>query len=182
MVGLFTPFCLMKRSNFKAFIFYLKNNKKILVQIDLTKAFNNVLTQHTQLVDSNGNATLTRHYCDLYIDRILKNIDATHVVYSPSQKCFLLIGKDSQFDQMLPENYLNYTELLALSDIIGVVGTKYMLEQVNTLIYENLIKIKAIVSQNKEVLQSLRINFDRPDMMKDLYRRLESKLISFFFY
>jgi NCK-associated protein 1 len=93
-----------------------------------------------------------------------------------------LIGKDSQFDQMLPENYLNYTELLALSDIIGVVGTKYMLEQVNTLIYENLIKIKAIVSQNKEVLQSLRINFDRPDMMKDLYRRLESKLISFFFY
>ncbi len=49
-----------------------------------------------------------------------------------------------------------------------------MIEQVNTLIYENIIKIKAIVSQNKEVLQSLRINFDRPDMMKDLYRRLES--------
>jgi hypothetical protein len=56
-----------------------------------------------------------------------------------------------------------------------VVGTKYMLEQVNTLIYENLIKIKAIVSQNREILQSLRINFDRPDMMKDLYKRLESK-------
>ena len=50
-----------------------------------------------------------------------------------------------------------------------------MLEQVNTLIYENLIKIKAIVSQNREILQSLRINFDRPDMMKDLYKRLESK-------
>jgi NCK-associated protein 1 len=65
-------------------------------------------------------------------------------------------------------------ELLALSEIIGVVGSKYLVEQVNALIYENLIKIKAIVVQNKEVLQSLRINFDRPDMMKDLYKRLES--------
>jgi NCK-associated protein 1 len=145
----------------------------------LTKAFNNVLTQHTQLIDSNGNVTLTKHYCDLYIERLLKNIDPTHVVYSPSQRCFLLISKDSPFDQsILPENYLNFTELLALSEIIGVVGTKYMLEQVNTLIYENLIKIKAIVSQNREILQSLRINFDRPDMMKDLYKRLESKNFS----
>jgi NCK-associated protein 1 len=145
------------------------------VQIDLTKAFNSVLTQHTQLLDSNGNPTLTRHYCDLYVDKILKNIDATHVVYSPSHKSFLLIGKDASFEQILPENYVNYIELLALCDIIGVIGAKYMIEQVNTLIYENLIKIKSIVAQNKEVLQSLRINFDRPDMMKDLYKRLESK-------
>ena len=65
--------------------------------------------------------------------------------------------------------------MLALCDIIGVIGAKYMIEQVNKLIYENLIKIKSIVSQNKETLQSLRINFDRPDMMKDLYKRLESK-------
>jgi len=66
---------------------------------------------------------------------------------------------------------------LALTEIIGVVGTKYMVEQVNTLIFENIIKIKAIVSQNKEILQSLRINFDRPDMMKDLYKRLDSKFL-----
>jgi NCK-associated protein 1 len=65
---------------------------------------------------------------------------------------------------------------LALCELIGVVGTKYLIEQVNTLIFENIIKIKTIVSQNKEVLQSLRINFDRPDMMKDLYKRLESML------
>ena len=66
---------------------------------------------------------------------------------------------------------------MALTEIIGVVGTKYMVEQVNTLIFENIIKIKAIVSQNKEILQSLRINFDRPDMMKDLYKRLDSKFL-----
>ena len=71
---------------------------------------------------------------------------------------------------------------MALCDIIGVIGAKYLIEQVNTLIYENLIKIKAIVSQNKEVLQSLRINFDRPDMMKDLYRRLESRFFKLRFY
>jgi NCK-associated protein 1 len=64
--------------------------------------------------------------------------------------------------------------LAALSELIGVVGSKYIIEQVNTLIYENIIKIKAVTVQNKEVLQSLRINFDRPDMMKDLYKRLEN--------
>ena len=68
-------------------------------------------------------------------------------------------------------------DLLALCDTIGVVGVKFIVEQVNMLIFENLIKIKAIVSQNKEILQSLRINFDRPDMMRDLYKRLESKLL-----
>lgn len=74
----------------------------------MTKAFNTVLTQHTQLVDSNGQPTLTRLYCDLYIDKILKNIDPTHVVYSPSQKTFLLVTKDPNFENLLPENYVNY--------------------------------------------------------------------------
>ena len=68
-----------------------------------------------------------------------------------------------------------FIELLALCEFIGVVGAKYMIDQVNILIYDNLLKMKAIVIQNKDVLQSLRINFDRPDMMKDLYRRLESE-------
>lgn len=65
---------------------------------------------------------------------------------------------------------------MALCELIGVVGCKYLIEKVNSLIFENIIKIKTIVLQNKEVLQSLRINFDRPDMMKDLYKRLESNL------
>ena len=67
---------------------------------------------------------------------------------------------------------------MALSELIGVVGSKYMLEQINALIYENIVKIKAIVVQNKDLLQSLRINFDRSDMMRDLFRRLESKLLA----
>ena len=58
--------------------------------------------------------------------------------------------------------------MLALCDIIGVVGAKYLIEQINTLIYENLVKIKAIVVQNKEILQSLRITFDRPEMINRL--------------
>ena len=35
--------------------------------------------------------------------------------------------------------------------------------------------MKEIVIQNKDILQSLRINFDRPDAMKELYKKLESK-------
>ena len=81
----------------------------IQVSIDITKAFNNVLTQHTQITDSNGYQTLTKHYCDLYIDKILKNIDRTHVIYSPSQKSFLVVGKDQPADQPSPETYVSYT-------------------------------------------------------------------------
>lgn len=67
-----------------------------------------MLTQHTQLVDSNGNPTLTRHYCDLYIERILKNIDRAQVIYLPAQKCFINAGKDLPLDQASPEAYVNY--------------------------------------------------------------------------
>lgn len=152
----------------------------LLVHIDITKAFNNVLGQQSQLIDSNGNSTLTRHYCDLYIDKLLRNIERNHVIYLPSQKSFLSAGKSDQsnLENIQHENYINYNEICALCEIIGVVGAKYMIEQVNGLIYENLIKLKAIVSQNKEILQSLRINFDRPDMMKELYKRLESKSLA----
>lgn len=87
------------------------------MHIDITKAFNSVLTQHTQLVDSNGNSTLTRHYCDLYIERILKNIDRAQVIYLPTQKCFISAGKDTPVDQASPENYINYTGKLISKDL-----------------------------------------------------------------
>jgi NCK-associated protein 1 len=35
------------------------------VHIDMTKAFNSVLLQQTQICDVNGQATITKHYCDL---------------------------------------------------------------------------------------------------------------------
>lgn len=50
-----------------------------------------------------------------------------------------------------------------------------MFELINKIISENVIKLKEIVVQNKEILQSLRIHFDRPDIMKEAYKRLESK-------
>jgi hypothetical protein len=43
------------------------------------------------------------------VEKILKNVDATHVVFSPSHKSFLLIGKDPALEQYLPDIYLNYT-------------------------------------------------------------------------
>lgn len=35
------------------------------VHVDMTKAFNSVLLQQTQVCDVNGQPTLTKHYCDL---------------------------------------------------------------------------------------------------------------------
>jgi hypothetical protein len=74
-----------------------------------------------------------------------------------------------------------YKELLALCEIIGVIGVKYIFEIINKIIYENIMKLKEIVVQNKDILQSLRISFDRPEMMKELYKRLDSMFLFFLF-
>ena len=47
-----------------------------------------------------------------YIDRLLRNIDPTHVVYSPSQKCFIQIAKDASLIYNAPDEYINYTGIL----------------------------------------------------------------------
>ena len=64
---------------------------------------------------------------------------------------------------------------MALSEICGVLGVKYIIENVNEIIKERVTKTKEIVVQNKDILNSLRISFDRPELMKELYRRLDSK-------
>jgi hypothetical protein len=50
-------------------------------------------------------------------------------------------------------------------------------EQINILIFEDLIKIKEVVFQNEEILRKMRIEFDRSDVLKECYRRLESILV-----
>lgn len=46
-----------------------------------------------------------------YIERILKNTDRCHYVYSPPQKCFINMTKDQSIDPS-PEAYVNYIGLL----------------------------------------------------------------------
>jgi hypothetical protein len=46
---------------------------------------------------------------------------------------------------------------------------------VNEIIKERVNKIKEIVNHNKDILNSLRISFDRPELMKELNKRLDSK-------
>ncbi len=65
--------------------------------------------------------------------------------------------------------------MVCLCELVGAVGVKYLIDLVNVIIFENLMRLKEIAIQNKDTLQSLRVNFDRPDTMKELYRRLESK-------
>ncbi len=64
---------------------------------------------------------------------------------------------------------------MALSEISGVHGVKYIIENVNEIIKERVNKIKEIVNHNKDILNSLRISFDRPELMKELNKRLDSK-------
>ncbi len=118
------------------------------------------------------------------------------MVYSPLQKSFVQITKDSNLTYS-PEEYMNYTgglqlktwldqvdlnskwifykELTCLCELIGAVGVKYLVDLINVIIFENLMRLKEIVIQNKETLYPLRINFERPEAMKELYKQLESK-------
>lgn len=90
-------------NSFMDALFSIENH----VLIDMSKAFNNVLLQQKQIIDSNGHPTVTTHYIELYKERILKQLDPTHFVYSPSQKCFVQISKDTVLGYS-PEDYINF--------------------------------------------------------------------------
>lgn len=65
-----------------------------------------------------------------------------------------------------------------MSEIVGVLGVKHIVEQVNLVIDQKVKTLKEIVIQNKDILNSLRISFDRPELMKELYKRLDSEYLS----
>ncbi|XP_078331819.1 nck-associated protein 1-like isoform X4 [Crassostrea virginica] len=148
------------------------------VQIDIAWVFNSVLPQQMQATDSfNGETTITANYTNWYLEVLLKRVTVNvgQIVYSPNHKAFVAMTTDNYSKENLflaAEERADLTELRALAELIGPYGMRYLGEQLMGHVASQVEELKKLVIQNKEVLFNMRTSFDKPEAMRDLFRRL----------
>ncbi|CAG0916090.1 unnamed protein product [Notodromas monacha] len=144
------------------------------VHLDMSRVFNNVLLQQTQNQDPLGEKTIAQLYCHYYSSVLLnrvKNSGPGHIVFSPSQRAFVsLTAQGAQPFNV--EEFSDVNELRALADLIGPYGMKLLNETLVWDVAREIMELKKIVVLNKDILQDLRTNFDKPEKMKELTKRL----------
>ena len=74
---------------------------------------------------------------------------------------------------LLPQEFSDIVELRALAELIGPYGMKALNENLMWHIANQVQELKKLVILNKEVLLSMRTNFDKPEMMKDSFKKLQ---------
>lgn len=143
------------------------------VHIDITRVFNDVLLQQTQPQDSHGDKTITSLYTNWYLEVLLRKVSTGQIVYSPVQKAFITLPSEQPVP-FLAEEFSDVTELRALAELIGPYGIKYLNESLMWHVASQVTELKKLVVLNKEVLVLLRSNFDKPEQMKELFKRLQN--------
>ncbi|XP_076048024.1 nck associated protein 1 Hem isoform X3 [Oratosquilla oratoria] len=147
------------------------------VHIDITRVFNNVLLQQTQLQDSHGEKTITALYNTWYADILLRRVSAGHIVFSKNQRAFVSLTSEGA-QPFAAEEFSDVNELRALAELIGPYGMKALNENLMWHIANQVQELRRLVVINKEVLLSMRTNFDKPEQMKDLFKKLQPEVDS----
>lgn len=145
------------------------------VHIDIARVFNNVLPQQTQSTDASGEKTITANYTNWYLEVLLRRATCQtgQIVYSPRQKAFITVATADGQQNFAAEEYADLTELRALAELIGPYGMKFLGERLMLSIASQVDELKKIVVANKETLTQLRTSFDKPEMMRELSRKLQ---------
>lgn len=141
------------------------------VNIDITRIFNNVLLQQTQPQDSNGEKTITYLYTNWYTEVLLRKVSTGSIVYSPTRKVFVSLSVDPGAP-FYADEYSDGNELRALTELIGPYGMKHLGESLMWHITSQVTELKKLVVINKDTLIALRSNHDKPENMKELFKRL----------
>nr|NVI74306.1 HEM-protein [Cucujiformia] len=141
------------------------------VHIDITRIFNNCLLQQTQPLDSSGEKTIAALYTTWYSEVLLRRVSAGNIVFSMNQRSFVSLNGEGSIP-FNPEEYSDVNELRALAELIGPYGMKQLSETLMWHIASQVMELKKLTESNKEVLQQLRSNFDKPEVMKELFKRL----------
>lgn len=142
------------------------------VHIDITRVFNNCLLQQTQATDSHGEKTIAANYNSWYSDALLFKVSGGNIVFSMNQRSFVSITPEGCIP-FNPEEYSDYNELRALAELIGPYGMKLLNETLMWHIANQVQELKKLVVMNKEILITLRSNFDKPEIMKEHFKKLQ---------
>ncbi|KAJ8688113.1 hypothetical protein QAD02_023908 [Eretmocerus hayati] len=142
------------------------------VNIDITRVFNNALLQQTQALDSHGEKTIAALYTQWYSEVLLRRVSAGNICYSPNQRSFVSLSVEGSIP-FNAEEFSDVNELRALAELIGPYGMKMMNETLMWHIASQILELKKLVASNKDVLTSLRTNFDKPEVMKEQFKKLQ---------
>eukprot|EP00094_Tigriopus_californicus_P005705 TCALIF_05499-PA protein Name:"Similar to Hem Membrane-associated protein Hem (Drosophila melanogaster)" AED:0.06 eAED:0.06 QI:71/0.83/0.85/1/0.83/0.85/7/245/1120 len=143
------------------------------VHLDITRIFNNVLLQQTQQTDSSGEPTIASAYTQWYSDILLRRVSAGHICASSSLKAFVSVTAEGAIP-FNAEEFSDPNELRSLTELIGPYGIRLLNENLMWHIGSQVQELKKIVRQNEEVLVQLRTNFDKPEIMKELAKKLSN--------
>ncbi|CAG7822378.1 unnamed protein product [Allacma fusca] len=141
------------------------------VHLDMTRVFNNVLLQQTQQMDSHGEKTVAVLYTQWYSEVLLRRVSAGNIIFSGNQKAFVSLTAEGSVP-FSAEEFSDITELRALAELIGPYGMKHLNETLMWHIAGQVQELKKMVSTNKDILLALRTNFDKPENMKELFKKL----------
>nr|NVI74173.1 HEM-protein [Cucujiformia] len=141
------------------------------VHIDITRVFNNCLLQQTQPLDSHGDKTIAAIYTQWYSEVLLRRVSGGNIIFSMNQKSFVSLTVEGSIP-FNPEEYSDVNELRALAELIGPYGMKQVNETLMWHIASQVLELKKLAEANKEVLLALRTNFDKPEVMKEQFKKL----------
>ncbi|XP_058791431.1 membrane-associated protein Hem isoform X2 [Phymastichus coffea] len=133
------------------------------VHIDITRVFNTALLQQTQALDSHGEKTIAALYTQWYSEVLLRRVSAGNICYSANQRSFVSLSVESAIP-FNAEEFSDLNELRALAELIGPYGMKLLNETLMWHIASQVQELKKLVASNKDVLVSLRTNFDKPEL------------------
>jgi len=143
------------------------------VHIDITRVFNNCLLQQTQAVDSHGEKTIASLYTQWYSEVLLRRVSAGNIIFSMNQRSFVSLTMEGTIP-FNPEEYSDVNELKALAELIGPYGMKQLSETLMWHIASQVVELKKLADSNKDVLLLLRTNFDKPEVMKEQFKKLSN--------
>nr|MBE5725887.1 HEM-protein [Cucujiformia] len=141
------------------------------VHIDITRVFNNCLLQQTQPLDTHGDKTIAAIYTQWYSEVLLRRVSGGNIIFSMNQRSFVSLTVEGSIP-FNPEEYSDVNELRALAELIGPYGMKQVNETLMWHIASQVVELKKLAESNKEVLLALRTNFDKPEVMKEQFKKL----------
>ncbi|KAJ8259523.1 hypothetical protein GJAV_G00170300 [Gymnothorax javanicus] len=141
------------------------------VNVDITRLVKSVLLQQTQPLDSQGEQTITTLYTNWYLEGLLRQASSALIVHCPTMHCF--INQPTENAQAFrAEEFSDILELQALAELIGPYGLKFMSENLMWHITSQVTELKKLVVENMDILVQMKSNFDKPEVMANLQKRL----------
>ena len=118
--------------------------------------------------------TITSLYANWYLEVLLRRVSSGQIVFSPTRKAFVSLTIENQLP-FFAEEYSDGNELRALTELVGPYGMKFLSESLMWHIGSQVTELKKLVILNKDTLIALRSNHDKPEHMKELFKKLQSK-------